>query len=672
MDRRSATLISIISVLILILVFSTSTTAQQAAQKFIGIELVPQAVSPITSGKIGIYGKTDGEGYLQKANGSSCQLCSGGGGGDITAVTAGSGLAGGGTTGDVILSMPSVGTAATYNLGAGSITTDGQGRVSGATSGVSPPTSRTITAGTGLTGGGDLSANRTISMPSVGTPSSCTNCSITTDTQGRVTVLASGAGSTPSLQQVYTASTAPVDVQESTANGTIGLIVPNNDAGVPALRISRGNCDIVGQNYNGDAGTRTECAGLNLENPMTATSGHAQMSPELCFTGQVQDLTKVGPAQFRKDITCMSNQPPDTSNDTSNLNFFHSRDDGATWSMAFGIRQQEDFVGGETILYNMPTDRNGGASSLCQYPGDGNNTHSTAFQCLTGKVWQFGPFLGSTSGIRGGIGGGGPNIDGIFGWGSTTSRFREFTVGAWDINGSGIYGFHADGTGSGFNQGPYVTDGLWLDNDDVAAGSGQKIRSPAIVLRGSGWNNTASAGGISHAMIMGSTIERPAGRALADIEFWTQTDFLTTTVVSAVLEGTEANENFNGVFRTRHYSGIGGTSTAVVAGAATNCTTAATIALSAESGDHAGTVIVTTGAAACAAGSMFTVTFSIAYQKAGVGTSPHVVWSPSNANAAAKDFYIDQVATTSTTFEMKTVSALAAATEYKITYMVMQ
>lgn len=48
----------------------------------------------------------------------------------------------------------------------------------------------TVTGGTGLTGGGDLSANRTISMPAVGTPGTYGDAThvvqVTTDTQGRV------------------------------------------------------------------------------------------------------------------------------------------------------------------------------------------------------------------------------------------------------------------------------------------------------------------------------------------------------------------------------------------------------------------------------------------------------------------------------------------------------
>lgn len=55
------------------------------------------------------------------------------------------------------------------------------------------PTTRTISAGTGLSGGGDLSTNRTISMPNVGTAGSYGSATqipvITTDAQGRVSAV---------------------------------------------------------------------------------------------------------------------------------------------------------------------------------------------------------------------------------------------------------------------------------------------------------------------------------------------------------------------------------------------------------------------------------------------------------------------------------------------------
>jgi trimeric autotransporter adhesin len=137
-------------------------------------------------------------------------------------ISAGTGLTGGGdlSANRTLTLADTAVTPATYGDGShvGTFTVDQQGRITaasstaialaesaitGLTSDLSGkvPTTRNITAGTGLSGGGDLSADRTLSLPSVGPGAGTIGGSpnfvqsITLDAQGRVTAAVSAGTS---------------------------------------------------------------------------------------------------------------------------------------------------------------------------------------------------------------------------------------------------------------------------------------------------------------------------------------------------------------------------------------------------------------------------------------------------------------------------------------------
>lgn len=99
-----------------------------------------------------------------------------------------------------------------------------------------PPNTRLVSAGTGLTGGGDLSADRTISMPAVGTAGtygdSTHSLTITTDAQGRVTAVTANA---------IAGSTVTANTQTGTAYtlvlGDAGEVIEMNNAAANTVTI---------------------------------------------------------------------------------------------------------------------------------------------------------------------------------------------------------------------------------------------------------------------------------------------------------------------------------------------------------------------------------------------------------------------------------------------------
>jgi hypothetical protein len=123
----------------------------------------------------------------------------------VRTIQAGAGISvtnGDGISADPVIALPNTAvTAGTYGTSVRTITltVDAQGRLTAAATNAVDltPQSRTITAGAGLSGGGDLTADRTVSMPNVGTAgtygSATATAVVTTDAQGRV----SAAATTP-------------------------------------------------------------------------------------------------------------------------------------------------------------------------------------------------------------------------------------------------------------------------------------------------------------------------------------------------------------------------------------------------------------------------------------------------------------------------------------------
>lgn len=182
-----------------------------------------------------------------------------------------------------------------------------------------------ISAGTGLTGGGAITTSQTISMPSVGTPGTYGSASsvpvITTDTQGRTSavtstpILVSEAQVTNLVTDLAAKQPLNANLTSLAANTTAGLLTETATGTITARTLTPGT-GLTVTNGNGVAGNPT--VAITNTGVVAATYGTQVAVPQITVNaqGQITNMSTV----------TITNPVADHWNGTTQYNNYQLRD----------------------------------------------------------------------------------------------------------------------------------------------------------------------------------------------------------------------------------------------------------------------------------------------------------------------------------------------------------